>query len=75
MTRKSGVSTYTLISISECILLEASSPDQPEDHRTQSWKEALRLFCPSLLSKALGISTSEFYFYLKSFCFMEGIWA
>lgn len=63
MTLKAGVFNYTLISVSECILLEAS-PDQPEDHRTQSWKEALRPYGPSLLSKAWGIlfpnSTSTF---------------
>ena len=75
MTLKAGVSTYTLIPISECILLEASSRDQPEDHRTQSWKEAPRPFCPSLLPEALGISTSEFYFCLQNFCCMEGVQA
>lgn len=73
MTLKPGVFTYTLISISECILLEASSLDQPENHRTQSWKEAPRPFCPNLLAKALGIFTSEFYFCLKNFYFVEGI--
>lgn len=72
MTLKVGVFTYTSISVSECILLESSSLDQPEDHRTQSWKEAPRPFCPRLLSKALGISP-EFSFYLKNFYFMEGI--
>lgn len=60
------------MSLSECILLEASPPDQPEDHRTPSWKLALSPFCqPSI--KSVGHSTSEFYFQPQNFHFAEGI--
>lgn len=64
MALKGLVFIYPLLSISECILLEASPSGQPEDLRTQIWKEALRPFGPSLHLK-LWAFYFKFYFYLR----------
>lgn len=63
MALKGLVFIYPLISISECILLEASPSGQPEDLRTQSWKEAPRPFGLSLHQK-LWAFYFKFYFCL-----------
>lgn len=59
---KGWVSFCTLISVSECILLEASPSHQSEDPRNQNWKEAPEAILLKAPSQALGILLLNFFF-------------